>query len=122
MDQGVPVQQEFGLQATWTALCRNLDARLPNLRILPRDGVYLGHCGLVHCGVARQICTHKMTAIFCDDEVLLQCIRATQRRGSGNSAVSKVVGEVTALMILLRKDKELYEEPRSFENHKSKMQ
>ena len=50
-DQGVPVRCEFGLQATWTALGANLDARLPNLRISPRDGVYLGHCSLVHCDV-----------------------------------------------------------------------
>ena len=52
-DQGVPVRCEFGLQATQTALGANLDARLPNLRISPRDGVYPGHCSLVHCGKAN---------------------------------------------------------------------
>ena len=51
----MPVRCEFGLQATRTALGANSDARLPNLRILPRDGVYPGHCSLLHCDIAPLI-------------------------------------------------------------------
>ena len=54
-DQRVAVLCEIGLQAPCTARGAKFDAHLLTLRISPRDGVYLGHCSLVHCVNSQKI-------------------------------------------------------------------